>query len=145
MKFMCFGLTLSYPHKEFLNPRLPSARTKYNPHPQCGPSPAGGASGALPPRLKSVPPFHVWLTGCCIHPILQFENVAPLRVFCPPCCFILATGLTRTRNSAGARTRPANAGTRNPRGLTRPAQDFTTHGLVYLWEKREFWVNTILN
>jgi len=28
---MCFGSTLSYPHKEFLNPRPP--RTKYNPLP----------------------------------------------------------------------------------------------------------------
>jgi len=29
IKFMCFGSTLSYPHKEFFNPRPP--RTKYNP------------------------------------------------------------------------------------------------------------------
>jgi len=39
MKFMCFGSTLSYPHKEFLIP----PRTKFNPHPhrKCGyPQPA---------------------------------------------------------------------------------------------------------
>jgi len=30
---------------------------------------------------------------------------------------------TRTQSSAGSYIRPANAGTRNPRGLTRPAQD----------------------
>jgi len=30
---------------------------------------------------------------------------------------------TRTHNSAGFRIRPANEGTRNPHGLTRPAQD----------------------
>jgi len=30
---------------------------------------------------------------------------------------------TRTQSSAGSRTRPANAGTRNPRGLMSPAQD----------------------
>jgi len=30
---MCFGSTLSYPHKEFLNPRPPRTRSKYNPHP----------------------------------------------------------------------------------------------------------------
>jgi len=39
IKFMCFGSALSYPHKEFLNPRPP--RTKYNP---------------LPPRSKFNPP-----------------------------------------------------------------------------------------
>jgi len=32
IKFMCFGLTLSYLHTEFLNPRLPRTRIKYNPH-----------------------------------------------------------------------------------------------------------------
>jgi len=68
---MCFGSTLSYPHKEFLNPRPHRTRTKYNP---------------LPPR-------------------------------------------TRTHSSAGSRTRPANAGTRNPRGLTRPAQDSNTYSM----------------
>jgi len=56
IKFRCFGSTLSYPHKEFLNSR--------------------------PPR-------------------------------------------TRTQSNAGSR--PANAGTRNSRGLTRPAQDSTTN------------------
>jgi len=31
-----------------------------------------GASGARPPHLKSVPPFHVWPPGCCIYPIQYF-------------------------------------------------------------------------
>jgi len=34
---------------------------------------------------------------------------------------------TRTQSSAGSRTRPTHAGTRNPRGLTRPAQDSKRH------------------
>jgi len=34
---------------------------------------------------------------------------------------------TGTHSSAGSRTSPANAGTRNPRGLTRPAQDSSPH------------------
>jgi len=41
IEFMCVGSTLSYPHKEFLNP--PHTRTKYNPPPprDCGyPQPA---------------------------------------------------------------------------------------------------------
>jgi len=33
IKFMCFGSTLSYPHKELLVPRWPSTCTKYNPLP----------------------------------------------------------------------------------------------------------------
>ena len=45
------------------------------------------------------PPFHVWPTGSCIHPILYFKNVPPpgfwpLLVFASPCCYILATGLS---------------------------------------------------
>jgi len=34
-------------------------------------------------------------------------------------------------SSAVSRTRPANAGTRNPRGLTRPAQDSNSVLLCY--------------
>jgi len=52
--------------------------------------------GQCPPLyLKSVPPFHVWLLGCCIHPIMYyvFKNVSPL-VVSPPCCKILARGCT---------------------------------------------------
>ena len=46
------------------------------------------------------PPFHVWPTGCCTHPILYFKNVAPSGfrplVFAPPpVCYILATGLVQ--------------------------------------------------
>jgi len=61
IKFMCFGSTHIYPHEEFLIPRPPRTRSKFNPHSHA--------------------------------------------------------------KQCGFRTRPANAGTRNPRGLTRPAQD----------------------
>ena len=44
---------------------------------------SGGASGARPHHLKSVPPFHVWPPGCCIHPIQYFKNVPPLLVSGP--------------------------------------------------------------
>jgi len=36
-----------------------------------------------PPFGIDAPPFHVWPTGRCIHPILYFKNVAPLLVFGP--------------------------------------------------------------
>jgi len=36
-----------------------------------------------PPFEIVAPPFHVWLPGCCIHPILYFKNVPPLLVFGP--------------------------------------------------------------
>ena len=59
---MSFRSTLSYPHKEFLNPCPLPPRSKFNPHPP------------------------------------------------------------RTQISAGSRTRPANAGTRNPRGCRTPTR-----------------------
>jgi len=44
-----------------------------------------GGSGAWPHHLKSVPPpFYVGPTGCCIHPILYFKNVAPPFWFLAP-------------------------------------------------------------
>jgi len=58
-----------------------------------GPSPAGGPVMPGPPFKFCAPPFHVWFTGCCIHPIWRFKNVVPLLVFGPPCCEILWTGL----------------------------------------------------
>jgi len=54
----------------------------------------------------------------------------------PPMCALVQYSVTRTKNfstraprtrthsSAGSRTGPAYAGTRNPPGLTRPAQDY---------------------
>jgi len=54
-----------------------------------------------------------------IYPHEEFLNPRPLR--------------THTQSIAGFRTRPANAGTRNPRGLIRPAQDSSTM-------KSEVWV-----
>ena len=57
-----------------------------------GPSPAGG-SGARPLILNLCPSFHVWLPGCCIHPILYLKYVPPpLVLFGPTCCEILTTG-----------------------------------------------------
>ena len=44
-------------------------------HPKrSGPSPAGGAVVPGPQFEIGAPPFHVWPTGCCIHPILYFKN-----------------------------------------------------------------------
>ena len=70
IKFICFGSTLSYPHKEFLNPR--------------------------PQQVQPAPAPH---------------------------------------SSAGSRTLPANAGTRNPRGLTRPAQDSYIYSYTTFFDK----------
>jgi len=67
IKFMWFGSTLIYPHKEFLIPRPPRTRSKFNQHPP------------------------------------------------------------RTQSSGGSHTRSANAGARNPRGLTHLAQDPNTY------------------
>ena len=44
---------------------------------------SGGGQWCPAPHLKSVPPFHVWPPGCCVHPIQYFQNVAPLLVFGP--------------------------------------------------------------
>ena len=49
-----------------------------------GPSPAGGPVVHGPPIWNRWPPFHVWSPGCYIHPMLYFENVAPLLVFGSP-------------------------------------------------------------
>jgi len=49
-----------------------------------GPSPAGGPVVPSPPFEIGAPPFHVWPTGCCIHPTLYLKNVVPLLVFGPP-------------------------------------------------------------
>ena len=46
---------------------------------------SGGASGARPPHLKSVPPFHIWPPGCYMNPIMYFKNVSPPSGFWPPC------------------------------------------------------------
>ena len=40
---------------------------------------------------------------------------------------------TLTQSNAGSRSRPANAGTRNPCGLTRPAQDSISHTVAQNW------------
>ena len=84
MKFMCFGSTLSYPHKEFLNLRLPSTRTKYNPHPQCGPSPAGGPVVPGPPIWNPCPhftfgsPVAAYIQSCILKMWPPFGLLAPL-------------------------------------------------------------------
>jgi len=43
-----------------------------------------GGSGARPLVWNRCLPFHGWPTGCCIHPILYFKNVAPPSGFWPP-------------------------------------------------------------
>jgi len=55
-----------------------------------------GASVGLLPHLKSVCLFHVWLPGCCIHPILYLKTVAPLWLL-DPRSKILATGLNTNK------------------------------------------------
>ena len=44
--------------------------------------------GPGPPFGIGAPPFYVWPTGCCIHPILYFKNVPPLLFFGPSCWFL---------------------------------------------------------
>ena len=67
-----------------------------------GPSPAGGP--VVPaPHLKSVPPFHDCPTGCCIHPILHFKNVALLLDF-GPSFWLLAPLLLNPGDGPGFRT-----------------------------------------
>jgi len=53
-------------------------------HVQAGSSPAGGQWCPAPPFEIGAPPFHVWPTGCCIHPILYFKNVSPPSGFWLP-------------------------------------------------------------
>ena len=45
--------------------------------------PRGGQWFPAPPLEIGVPPFHVWPTGCGIHPTLHFKNVAPPFGFWP--------------------------------------------------------------
>jgi len=49
-----------------------------------GSSPAGGAVVPGPLIWNRCPPFHVWPTGCCIHPILYIKNVPPFWFMTPP-------------------------------------------------------------
>ena len=51
-------------------------------------SPAGGTVLPFPSFEICVLSFHVWPPGCCIHPIQNFKNVAPLLVFGPSFCFL---------------------------------------------------------
>jgi len=75
------GCVMCFCHHSSSQPKLDRHRTVAS----------GGASGARPPHLKSVPPFHVWPFGCYINPILYLKNMAPpsgfwtlLLVFGPP-------------------------------------------------------------
>jgi len=47
---------------------------------------SGGPVVPGPPFEIGAPSFHVWLTGCCIHPTLYFKNVPLQLVFGPLCC-----------------------------------------------------------
>jgi len=42
-----------------------------------------GGQWCLAPFWNWCPPFHVWPTGCCIHPILYLKNLAPPSGFWP--------------------------------------------------------------
>jgi len=50
---------------------------------QTGSSPAGGQWCPASPFEIGAPLFHIWPSGCCIHPILYFKNVVPLLFFLP--------------------------------------------------------------
>ena len=52
-----------------------------------------------PPFEIGAPPLHVWPTGCCIHPILHFKNVAPLLVFGPSFWFLAPPAATSWRRA----------------------------------------------
>ena len=70
---------------------------------QPGPSPAGGPAVPGPPIWNRCPtPFHVWPTGCCIHPMLYCKNVAPPSGFRPLRLFLAPLPLT---SGYGTRTR----------------------------------------
>ena len=85
--------------KKIFNKSSWSFVTKSRMEAAAGSSPAGEPVVPDPPIWNRCPPFHVWPTGSCIHPILYFKNVPPpgfwpLLVFASPCCYILATGLS---------------------------------------------------
>ena len=50
---------------------------------QGGPSPAGGPVVPDPLIWNLWPPFHVWPSGCCIHPIQYLKNLPPSSRFWP--------------------------------------------------------------
>ena len=53
-----------------------------------GSSPAGGPVVPGLPIWNRCPPFQVWPTGFCIHPILYIKNVPPLLVYGPSFWFL---------------------------------------------------------
>ena len=65
-----------------LKPRL---HTKINPYSyNKNRAIASGGPVVAFPLSKSVSPFHIWPSGCCIHPILYLKKISPLVVFGPP-------------------------------------------------------------
>ena len=75
------------------------SRSSHELYLQSGPSPAGGQWCLVPPFEIDDPPFHVWPTGCCIHPTLYFKNVAPLLVFGPSFSFLAPPAATSWRRA----------------------------------------------
>ena len=69
--------------------------------------------------------FLSWLSSCA----LAQQSVTHTKNFLSRARPAPATSSTptRTQSSVGSRTRPANAGTHNPRGITRPAQDSSAY------------------
>ena len=49
-----------------------------------GPSPAGGQWCPAPPFEIGALPFHIWIPGCYIHPILYFKMWHPFWFLAPP-------------------------------------------------------------
>jgi len=76
--------------------------------------------------------FLSWLSSCALaqHSVTRTKNFSNRARPAPA----PSTTRTRTQSSAGSRTRPANAGTRNPHGLTRSVQDSRSYHLTdYEW------------
>ena len=64
---------------------------------KAGPSPAGGPVVPGPSIWNRYPPFQVWPTGCCTHPILYFKNVSPPFWFLAPLLLHPGDGPERKR------------------------------------------------
>jgi len=79
-------------------------------------------SSTVHPRVLR---FMNWLSSCALaqHSVTRTKNFSTHARPAPI--------TTRTRPAASSSTRPSNAGTRNPRGSTRPTQDSNMHGRGY--------------
>jgi len=60
---------------------------------------SGGAVVPGPPFEIGAPPFHVWTSGCCIHPILYFKKVPTPSGFFPSFLFLAFTAAKSWRRA----------------------------------------------